>query len=383
MNTEFRFLQQLDEDLAEAARAESSDETAPSRGGEPPRRLPRRGGAGRHWGQLVAATVAILVLAGSIGFFAQGGSSDDSGGSDQAGLPAVKEADDSRAQATTVPGVAPVPDLGQGQGVDGPATTLTGDERASLNYASAGDAGNATGGRTLDAVGQVPTDQQDLSKIVRDGRIEVEVANGEFDANVTAVSRIATNNGGFVLTSSTQNGQTGTFTLRIPAKRFDMAMNQLRELGTVKSDQITGQDVTAEFIDLQARLQILTDRRDLLRDLQAKATSSGEILRFATLIDNVQFEIEKIQGNLNFIKDQVAEATIRVSLREQDAPDEEQPSDVDAPSLSEAFDYATQGFMRVLGAVVVGLGYLIPIGILVLLGWLVFRVVRRRDRERS
>ena len=148
-------------------------------------------------------------------------------------------------------------------------------------------------------------------------------------------------------------------------------------------DEITGEDVTAEFIDLQARLQILTDRRDLLRDLQADATSSSEILRFATLIDNTQFEIEKIQGNLNFIRDQVAEATIRVSLREQDAPEseEQQPSDVDNPSLSEALDYATQGFLRVLGAVVVGLGYLIPLSVLALLGWLVYRLVRRRDRN--
>ncbi len=153
----------------------------------------------------------------------------------------------------------------------------------------------------------------------------------------------------------------------------------------MKLDQITGEDVTAEFIDLQARLQILTDRRELLRDLQADATTSGEILRYAGLIDNVQFEIEKIQGNLNFIKDQVAEGTIKVGLREQDAPENEEqsPTDIDKPSLSKAFDYATQGFLRVLGAVVVGLGYLIPLGVLALLGWLVFRLVRRRDHGAS
>ena len=58
-----------------------------------------------------------------------------------------------------------------------------------------------------------------------------------------------------MLSSSTQNGQAGQFTLRIPAKRFDLAMDQLRALGTVKTDQVTGEDVTAEFIDLQARLR--------------------------------------------------------------------------------------------------------------------------------
>lgn len=259
-----------------------------------------------------------------------------------------------------------------------------------VNVISDGDSGrdgNAAGAglETIDAVGAVPSDQQDLSKIIRDGKIDVVVPNGEFDQNVTAVSRIAGNNGGIVLSSSTVNGRAGTFTLRIPAKRFDLAMEQLRALGTVKLDQITGEDVTAEFIDLQARLQILTDRRELLRELQADATTSGEILRYAALIDNVQFEIESIQGNLNFLKDQVAEATIKVGLREQDAPEDEEqsPTDVHKPSLSKAFDYATQGFLRVLGAVVVGLGYLIPLGVLALLGWLVFRLVRRRDREAS
>ncbi len=54
---------------------------------------------------------------------------------------------------------------------------------------------------------------------------------------------------------------------------------------------------------------------------------------------------------------------------------------MDNPSLSEALDYATQGFLRVLGAVVVGLGYLVPLSLLALLGWLVFRLVRRRDRD--
>ena len=369
MNSDIRFLQQLDEDLTDAARLENARmATRASGADEPPRRLPRRG-RGRGWGQAAAAVIAVLVLAGSIGFLAQGAS--DQSSSDGGGA----------AQATkAVPGA-----------VDGPALEERREpERATLSDQSAefgaivadgsGAGRTAFGNDSVDLATRAPGDQQDLSKIIRDGRIDVVVPNGEFDQHVTAVSRIAGNNGGLVLTSSTVDGRSGTFTLRIPAKRFDLAMNQLRELGTVKLDQITGEDVTAEFIDLQARLKILTDRRELLEELQAEATSSGEILRFAGLIDNVQFEIEKLQGNLNFIKNQVAEATIKVGLREQDAPesDEQSPSDVDNPSLSEAFDYATQGFLRVLGAVVVGLGYLIPLGALALLAWVVYRLIRRR-----
>ena len=203
-----------------------------------------------------------------------------------------------------------------GQALTDGDTSAAADEQGgrSLDY-SAGDT------KTPAGIGTTPQTQGDLSKIIRDGRIEVVVPTGEFAKNVTAVTRIAGTNGGFVLTSSTQNGQAGQFTLRIPAKRFDRAMDQLRALGTVQADAVTGDDVTAEFVDLQARLGILTDRRDLLRDLQSEATSSSEILRFATLIDQVQLEIENIQGQLNFIRDQVAEGTIKVSLREIGAPE--------------------------------------------------------------
>jgi hypothetical protein len=374
MNSDIRYLQQLEDDLADAARLENARTTARTSGDdEPPRRLPRRE-RGRHWGQVAAAVVALLVLAGSIGFLAQGGTSSDGGS--VAALPQATKAPAPN-EVPEVPGVPTSEGNQEGDG-DVRAAALTGDDALAQG---SGGAATDPGIGTNDTVGQVPGEQQDLSKIIRDGRIDVVVPNGEFDQNVTAVSRIAGNNGGIVLSSSTVDGRTGTFTLRIPAKRFDLAMEQLRALGTVKLDQVTGEDVTAESIDLQARLKILTERRELLRDLQADATSSSEILRFAGLIDNVQFEIEKMQGNLNFIKDQVAEATVKVGLREQDAPDSEETpsSDIDKPSLSQAFDYATQGFLRVLGAVVVGLGYLIPLGVLALLGWLVFRALRRRD----
>jgi hypothetical protein len=378
VNTDIRYLQQLETDFEHVA-AQERRRVARDRSGRGGRgsRPPRRPTRDRRWPSIAAAVVTLLIVAGSIGFLSQqvDMSSDESGGS--AAMPSVAEAPDDRA----VPGLMEPGPNAPNRFALNPGTDSTADEQdgnLGAQYTT-GDTKAPAG------IGTTPQTQGDLSKIIRDGRIEVIVPTGEFAKNVTAVTRIAGTNGGFVLTSSTQNGQAGQFTLRIPAKRFDRAMDQLRGLGTVKADAVTGDDVTAEFVDLQARLGILTDRRDLLRDLQSKATSSSEILRFATLIDQVQLEIENIQGQLKFIHDQVAEGTIKVSLRELGAPEaeEQQPTDVDKPSLGTAFNLALQGFLRVLGAVVVGLGYLIPIGVIVLIAWFVVRLVRRRDREAS
>jgi hypothetical protein len=177
-------------------------------------------------------------------------------------------------------------------------------------------------------------------------------------------------------------------TLRIPAKRFDDSMLALRALageldGGVEFQDISGQDVTAEFIDLGARLDILKERRDLLRELQREATSSNEILRLAGLIEDVQLQIETIQGRLRFLKDQVAEATIKVEVRERDVEREDPGPNPENPSLGDSFELAVQGFLQVVGAVVVGLGYLIPLGAVALVAWGVVRLVRRRDRAAS
>jgi hypothetical protein len=115
----------------------------------------------------------------------------------------------------------------------------------------------------------------------------------------------------------------------------------------------------------------------VLLGLQSSATTIGEVLTVQRQLDDVQLQIEQIQGQVNFINDQVAEATIRVDMHEQDAPTVQQNA-IENPSLGSAWHRSVQGFLNVVSAVVIGLGYLIPIGILALALWLLTLAVRRR-----
>ena len=381
MNTDIHFLQQLEDDLTEAAAREAAllaevddDEVSVHRS----RRLPRRE---RHWGAIAASLVAFLVLAGSIGFLAQRPGQQERAASGAAGVKRdVGDAVGGVPAAQASP--APMP------GTVGEATSGSGTRAGSLTQGgvdfSVGDQAAADQPATVHGGPLLPSQQQgDLSKIIRDGRISIVVPDGDFETSLTSVSRIATSLGGFVLTSTTQNQNTGTFTLRIPAKKFDVAMERLRAVGEVQADAVTGQDVTAEFIDQTARLQILLDRRDLLEGLQSKATTSQEILRLAGLIEKTQLEIEQTQGQLRYLKNQVAEATIKVDLRERHAPEAQPEPTTEGPSLSRAIRLGWQGFLRVIGAVIVGLGYLIPIALIGLAIWGLVTPVRRRRRAAS
>jgi Domain of unknown function (DUF4349) len=341
MNTDIDFLKSLESDLEDVASRERI-------------RLQRvtlqgsiRRNAGRTWMKVSVAAVAFLVVAGAIGFLAGESASDK-----------FQEVGD--AVASDGGGEEPAPETSRAPSIDD------------------GEDAFAPGGVDEDA----PTargQQQDLSKIVRDGRIGIVVPDDAFGGAVDQLTLIAERQGGFVLSSSTTNERSGTFVLRIPERRFDQARTAIRNLGTrVRFEEVKGDDVTAEFIDYQARLRILQTRKALLSDLLLDADTTDEILRLSGQVEDVHLQIEQLQGQLRFLNDQVAESTLRVSIQEQSAPAAAVQPAVDNPDLSSSFDLAVQGFLRIVGAVIVGLGYLIPITAIAAIAWMAVWFVRRR-----
>jgi hypothetical protein len=355
MNSEIEYLKQLETDLKDAAARETTRmERATLQGAI-------RKNTGRGWARVVGVAAAFLVVAGAIGFLAQGGSMS---GSDGQALQLAREAVSGGSGGVAAPR-APMPSA-----APAPATG----EHALAGFDPLGDQGESVG-RQHSTGGQ----QQDLSKIIRDGRIGIVVPDNKFGDAVGDLTFIAEKHGGFIISSSTNNDRSGTFVLRIPAKKFDRAIGDIRDLAThVRFQEVRGDDVTAEFIDQQARLRILQTRRELLFDLFQQADTTDEILRMSSQLDDVTLQIEQIQGQLRFLNDQVAESTLRVSIQEQNAPKAATSAGVDNPDLGSSVDLAVQGFLRIVGAVIVGLGYLIPLTVLAAIVWLVVVSVRRR-----
>jgi hypothetical protein len=218
----------------------------------------------------------------------------------------------------------------------------------------------------------------DLSKIIRDGQIAVTIDDGTFKAAAGSVAHIAAVNGGSILSSSTEGGDSGSFTIRIPAANFDKAMVQLGQLGTVDSSASQGQDVTAQYVDLKAHMKIYVSRRKVLFGLMDKATTIGQSLALQNQLDQVQLKIDQITGQINYINKQVAESTIKVDLHEPGAAVAESPDSIDNPSLGRAWDRAVQGLLNVIAVTLIGLGYLIPLLIVAGIVVVIVRSVRRR-----
>jgi Domain of unknown function (DUF4349) len=355
METKIEYLQHLERDLKTAAREEER------RGREAELETRRR----KHrmpWASLAAVIVALLLIAGAVGYFANKSAvrmSAYSVGAAISGSPSHRLA----------PGTVPMP-----------SPVGKADLRESATYDSGAISGTSTQGNASTGSGQpscTACTQVDLTKIVKDGTMSIVVPKGGFNAGFEAATKVADDLGGFVLSSSISGTTSGTLTIRVPSHQFDDAIVGLHRLGKVESEQITGQDVTANYIDLRAHLKILKTDRQVLLGFLAKAHTVNDVLNLHSRLDNVQEQIDQYQGRLNVLTNQIAESTIKVSIREEGTNAPEADSNVDNPNLGTSLHRGVQGFLRVIGFVVVGLGYLVPIAVIIFLISIGLRFTRR------
>jgi len=213
-------------------------------------------------------------------------------------------------------------------------------------------------------------------RVIKTATVGLRVKRGTFDQRFQDASEVAARFGGYVSSSETAGAKrhSGMLVLRVPVDRFEAALGALKGLGVVTDQRLSGQDVTAQFVDLQARLRNWEAQEQVLLGLMAKATSIEDSIRVQQHLQDVQLTIEELKGQLHVLGDQSDFSTISVSMTEAGFVAPVRPQE--GLTLSQAWHNADEGFISVIGAVVVGLGYAIPLGLLLLLAWAVYRKAR-------
>jgi hypothetical protein len=159
----------------------------------------------------------------------------------------------------------------------------------------------------------------DQRKIIFTANIQLVV--DEFEGVSKAVSELAKKHGGFVARSniigSEGEPRRGDWTLRIPSQNFETFVDGSKALGQVKSHSQDSQEVTAEYVDLEARLRNLrVEETRLHKHLDENTRSLKDILEVEREIARVRGEIERIEGRLNVLKDLTSLSTVTLSVEE-------------------------------------------------------------------
>jgi len=225
-------------------------------------------------------------------------------------------------------------------------------------------------------------------QVIRQAQLAISVKSGTFDSSVAAVrARVELEQGYISGTDAQANPasndgiRTGVITFMVPASNFDATIDALSNLGKVQNVHISGQDVSAQYVDLQARLANEEAQRNAMLALLAKAQTVEQIIMVQNQIGQITGQIEQLKGQINYIDHNVAFSTISVTLTEVGAPAATTSSD--SWGFASALTDAAHNFVTTVNYIVTFLGAVGPVLVLLGLGYLVWRRAGRPGWRRA
>lgn len=294
-------------------------------------------------------------------------------------------------------------------GITSPSTSQPGAAAEAQAGGAASDAERAT------AAVQAAANQ----KLIRTGQLSLLIPQGKLLATVDRVAAMTAGMGGYVMSSSVGGGIAGGtpllksgvddtlpaesesststpaidsvspsqawLTLRVPTNRFESAVKRFSELGGITAISTSSDDVTAQYVDLQAQLRHnrAVERR-LLRFL-AQTDTIREMLLVQDRIDAVQLTIEQLEAQLKSLRETTTYATLTVSLEERGTPQPGQIDDSDtfAGVLWNSLTLLGHGARLTALAVTAALPFVVVFAVLGLCVWYGVRRLRARRQAQQ
>ena len=167
-------------------------------------------------------------------------------------------------------------------------------------------------------------------KVIYTGSMELETMT--FDASLNAIKVAVSEAGGYIenmnsysrgespLDSFTDDGMLlyANIDVKIPAGEFNDFVDKLENdgIGNVTEKDIRAEDVTKDYYDAQTRLEVARNEVTQLQALLAKAETIDEVLRVREQLSQAVYEVESIQGQINYYDDAVAYSSLSIDLSE-------------------------------------------------------------------
>lgn len=159
-------------------------------------------------------------------------------------------------------------------------------------------------------------DKQGARLIIKNGEMTVEVSDTQ--PALDKATDIALNLGGYIINQNSTARESGyqyaTLQIGVPSAQFEVAMRQLGELGIILNETKSGQDVTEEYIDLNARLTNLEATQERLRTFLSETTNVEDALKVDEELRKVEEEISVLKGRINFLADSAAFSKITLRI---------------------------------------------------------------------
>ncbi|WP_296633012.1 DUF4349 domain-containing protein [Rhodoluna sp.] len=248
---------------------------------------------------------------------------------------------------------------------------------------SGADSGSAIGSKTggpSDLAAPTGGSASSDASVIKNASVAVAVANPVEAGN--QAQKVAQKYSGKIDSQSQVSNNAGeiyqvNLALRVDAKMLEVAIDEIKALGTVTQVDISALDVTVSVLDLEARKKSLVASIARLTALMAKAETTAALIEAENVLTQRQGELESIDSQLRYFADQVSLSTVNVSLTKLNSGPQAAPQ-----NFVDGLKLGWQSIVAAAAGVVVGLGIVLPWVILVaLVGGGAFLLIRRLKRK--
>jgi len=170
-------------------------------------------------------------------------------------------------------------------------------------------------------ISQTPDKMEPLNrKIIYNSSIGLVVEDyREFESNFPG---LVAQHGGFVANNKTDrqynDSQHGMWVVRVPVSQYSDFLAGIDGLGFAESRHENAQDVTEEYVDVEARIKnkkVLETR--IVKMLEERSGKLTDVLQIERELSRVREEIERMEGRIRYLADQTSLATVTVNCREE------------------------------------------------------------------
>ena len=257
--------------------------------------------------------------------------------------------------------------------------TGKGGDSSGMNMPSAGSAVSEMSSKTIVLSEQGPSwgaSKSSLKRmVITTANVTLEVKN--LNETYKILREIAVKGNGYITQSNmnlTEGEKTGTMTIRLPVTGYEQALEEIRKLGKVLSNEETGDDVTEEYVDLQSRIKNLRIEETTFQALMRNVKKMQDIITIEEQLGRIRGEIEQVTGRMKFLDNQVSLSTINITYSEP-VPSVKKVIDWDVSRSASGALNALTAIGRALVTLVIWIVIVfVPIGLVL---FVAYKIVRR------
>ncbi len=238
-------------------------------------------------------------------------------------------------------------------------------------------------------IGATPEEREQIGeRIIQTGWIYMRVDDAA--KRLEEVRGLVESSGGFIADSSLseQSGiTTANVAARIPLAQYQDIRNKIRAIGsTIFNESSHADDVTDQFVDLDARLRSARAEEEQYLEILDRATTIEDTLRVTAQLSQVRSRIEQMEGQMRFLQDRTEYATLNITMTEEarvNIPtDEWRPGEVLREALRDLVIVAQELINFVITAFIFIVGLLLPFGLILwLFMWIWKRIAAVRKHK--